>query len=400
MTPDTWYHTVRVSCLPPGMSKEEFGRILSSLPHSNLSDRSQDPNVCFWSLTSPVSGTSQCCIATVTFSRGQNLRHLASKLKEAIGDNGVHVRVEDTFLGPTPLIDPGDLAEIDIIAIHGFDGHAFKSWAAEREPTMWLRDFLPEAIPKARIITYGYAARLLNGQSEASLGELADDLRRMIHMARPGQAVSRSAELNLDGSSANITQKHRPLILIDHDLGGLIIKMALVQASEAKNSDADQAFFVSSYAVVFFGVPQRGFPDKSITAMAKGQPNEKFVRSLVMSSDLQTELRECFNNYFQLPGSQAISLYETMPIHPIKIVIPAESAIFTIAKDNGTSRHLPINANHYDMIRFNDKSSFDYDKFVTELRKGRRGGTTDYSRTIGSRSYEGNHCTCEESDDG
>jgi protein SERAC1 len=44
-----------------------------------------------------------------------------------------------------------------IIAIHGLDGHPQKSWTAPNG-TLWLRDLLPEKLPQARILTYGYDA--------------------------------------------------------------------------------------------------------------------------------------------------------------------------------------------------------------------------------------------------
>ncbi|CCA76699.1 hypothetical protein PIIN_10687, partial [Serendipita indica DSM 11827] len=50
---------------------------------------------------------------------------------------------------------------VDIIAIHGLDGHRLYTWIAETaqsERVMWLQEFLPSDIPHARILTYGYDA--------------------------------------------------------------------------------------------------------------------------------------------------------------------------------------------------------------------------------------------------
>ena len=53
-----------------------------------------------------------------------------------------------------------------VIAITGLGGHAFGSWrsriSAERpvDRPMWLRDFLPQEFPNARIMTYGYDSSL------------------------------------------------------------------------------------------------------------------------------------------------------------------------------------------------------------------------------------------------
>ena len=61
-----------------------------------------------------------------------------------------------------------------MIAITGFGGHAFGSWRArfstERplDRPMWLRDFLPQRFPNARVMTYGYDSRL-RGSNEANI---------------------------------------------------------------------------------------------------------------------------------------------------------------------------------------------------------------------------------------
>ena len=53
-----------------------------------------------------------------------------------------------------------------VIAITGLGGHAFGSWRSRfstecpLDRPMWLRDFLPEIFPDARIMTYGYDSSL------------------------------------------------------------------------------------------------------------------------------------------------------------------------------------------------------------------------------------------------
>lgn len=48
-----------------------------------------------------------------------------------------------------------------VVALHGLDGHAYDQWEyrnGKDERFMWLRDGLPEKVPGARIMTYGYDA--------------------------------------------------------------------------------------------------------------------------------------------------------------------------------------------------------------------------------------------------
>lgn len=115
------------------------------------------------------------------------------------------------FYGFTPLYTPEENVEADVIAITGLAGHAFGSWAASPH-TMWLRDFLPNDIPRARILLYGYDSNLTNSQSRNILTDFSTSFVAKFHTMR---SLSRSED--------------RPIILIGHSLGCLIIKDALTE---------------------------------------------------------------------------------------------------------------------------------------------------------------------------
>lgn len=112
------------------------------------------------------------------------------------------------FYGFTPLYTPEGHIEADIIAITGLAGHAFGSWAAS--PHMWLRDFLPSDIPGARVLLYGYDSNLAGNQSRNILFDFSNNFVAKLYTMR---SLSRSED--------------RPMILIGHSLGCLIIKDAL-----------------------------------------------------------------------------------------------------------------------------------------------------------------------------
>ena len=114
------------------------------------------------------------------------------------------------FYGFTPLYTPEGDIEADIIALTGLAGHAFGSWAAS--PHMWLRDFLPKDLPRARILLYGYDSNLAGSQSKNILTDLSSNFVVKLHTMR---SLSRS--------------EYRPIILIGHSLGCLIIKDALME---------------------------------------------------------------------------------------------------------------------------------------------------------------------------
>ncbi|KAI0116871.1 hypothetical protein F4814DRAFT_265288 [Daldinia grandis] len=98
---------------------------------------------------------------------------------------------------------------VDMLAVHGLGGHPFGSFVHKADGYMWLSDSLPGGIPTARVIIYGYDSGLQDSTSFAGLDDLAGSLYRAI--GRPSRTSGR-----------------KPLILIGHSLGGLLIKEVLV----------------------------------------------------------------------------------------------------------------------------------------------------------------------------
>lgn len=120
------------------------------------------------------------------------------------------LRIDKEFYGFTHLYTPDGHVEADIVAITGSAGHAFGSWAASQHH-MWLRDFLPHDSRQTRILLYGYNPLLANSQSRSII---ADFTSEFIAKSYTRRSQSRS--------------EIRPIILIGHSLGCLIIKAALI----------------------------------------------------------------------------------------------------------------------------------------------------------------------------
>lgn len=55
---------------------------------------------------------------------------------------------------------------------------------------MWLRDFLPEYVPNARILTYGYDSTLFKNNSTASIREFSRNFLEALSSARAETEVS------------------------------------------------------------------------------------------------------------------------------------------------------------------------------------------------------------------
>lgn len=80
--------------------------------------------------------------------------------------------VDSNFFGITLLSGKED-AVVDIIAIPGLGSHAIGGFKAKTGNNVWLRDFLPDDIPTARVLTYGYDTTVAEPNSKYSITDLA-----------------------------------------------------------------------------------------------------------------------------------------------------------------------------------------------------------------------------------
>lgn len=200
-----------------------------------VQDDVTSPTVC--SLVREVHGAS--LTATINFQRiPQPLQGLSSgknwiiPLHHELDRQPASLTVDVGFLGLTTLYTPPEedhqlecvyqyiviitilslTHSSSVIAIPGFGGHSFGSFKERGGSHMWLRDALRFDItnettdrPMARVITYGYESVISNSQSMEDLKDLA------------------AAFYNTVPSH----QKMKPIILIAHSLGGLIVKQVI-----------------------------------------------------------------------------------------------------------------------------------------------------------------------------
>jgi len=91
--------------------------------------------------------------------------------------------------------------------------HAWNTWREPQDDTgrLWLRDDLPKSVPDARIFLYEYDSTAVYGVDRSTFIDKANELLEAIRIKQ-----------NDD--------EHKPLILLGHSLGGLLIEQALVNA--------------------------------------------------------------------------------------------------------------------------------------------------------------------------
>lgn len=137
---------------------------------------------------------------------------------------------------------------VDLVFVHGLNGHPHDSWTSKTTKCFWPVDLLPEVLAsqRPRILTYGYNADVTaftDGASRDSIVSHAETL-----------ASNLAANRNLRDCS------DRPIIFICHSLGGLVVKRALIYCRSLSNERTEhlRSVYVSTFGILFLGTPHNG----------------------------------------------------------------------------------------------------------------------------------------------
>src|ERR1700733_105246 len=267
------------------------------------------------------------------------------------------LEVDREFIGLTPLNTPQEPILANIVAVTGLAGHAFGSWSSSPQH-MWLRDFLPEDIPNVAIYTYGYYSRL---QHALSRNIISDHARRF---------VDRLAYLR-----STTAESPRPLILVGHSLGGLIIKKALCELKNP-NSPYYQPDLVLP-CVIFLGTPHKGLEVDALATLVKQEPSRDIVEELKPDSPTLRDLNDQFG---RLPGQMKIvTFYESAMTPtvqrgpdekwtrtgPAALMVKHDSAVLSVPNEVP----LPCDDNHSELAKLKRGQASNYTSILTHIRK-------------------------------
>ncbi|CAI6284793.1 unnamed protein product [Periconia digitata] len=278
-------------------------------------------------------------VATVTFSRRPSFADKAKvsprdprsfKCWENVQPSCAHVarqiRIDNSFEGLTPLNDVVIHADtVDIVACTGIYGRPFVSWQ-HSEGTMWLRDYLPKDLQNCRILIWGKHSQFHPGPNPSHgvvthyRDSLIDDLCRL-----------RDSGFH----------KHRPLILMGHSFGGILIKAAFVKAHQDYHEIRD-----TIGGLVFFGTPHDGIYVKPWLDIWGENPSQQLIRDLGPGSTLLRNLRE---NFEMADSARKIANYRAIKNH-ILTVLPDIKHYIQYRLQRSTSSLLMAESSELDNI--------------------------------------------------
>ncbi|OBT67691.1 hypothetical protein VE03_03514 [Pseudogymnoascus sp. 23342-1-I1] len=221
-------------------------------------------------------------------------------------DYGMTILAEGTATHSEPLVD--------IVAVQGLGSHPYWTWM--RNDVNWLRDLLPQVVPDARISAWGCNTHYVGRVPQYNLLQCGSSLLRSLDIHR----------------SQN---KTRPLILIGHSFGGIIIKKALINAAIEGSLLCD-----SVVGIVYLGTPHTGTTAataatkilKIVKSMDLAMINISIIQELEKDSSTLFELQS--NMHVRYKGCNVVCFYETVPDSKSRaIIVPQESACLTNSSD-------------------------------------------------------------------
>lgn len=161
--------------------------------------------------------------------------------------NGSHKDSNSPEITPTApygveTLYPCPNADFDICFVHGLTGDRRSTWTADQETSPWPQKLLPSRISRARILTYGYDAYVVQ-KSAVSQNRLSDHARNLL--------------IDLTTYRASSHTSSRPLIFVAHSMGGLVCKAAMLSSRENPELHL-RLLFTHIKGIVFLGTPHRG----------------------------------------------------------------------------------------------------------------------------------------------
>lgn len=264
--------------------------------------------------------------------------------------------------GLKTLADPQN-ASVDICFVHGLTGNRVSTWTANGQDKTWMQLFLPQKLPSARILTYGYDAYIVRGIGKtASSNRLSDHAHNLLN----------DLATDRDGCGAS----SRPLIFVAHSLGGLVCKEVLLIAKDNPEVHL-QSVFSSARGIVFLGTPHQGswmaswanIPARSLGVVIS--TNRSLLNILEESNEFLSSIQQKFLSMIRLLQQNNRQLhvacfYEELPLLAVGLVVPKDSATFP------GYNAMSIHANHRDMVKFGSEDETGFKRVVGELVRWER----------------------------
>ncbi|MCJ1391030.1 hypothetical protein MMC18_003891 [Xylographa bjoerkii] len=264
-------------------------------------------------------------------------------IKESEGEAPAAPKAQSSEYGLKVLHGVEDATVESIIFVHGLTGHREKTWTAKGAERPWPQTLLPQKLPSARIMTFGYDANFIDWKSAVSQNRVSDHAEGLLSTV----ANFRCSDNTND----------RYILFVAHSLGGLVCEDALLMS---RNSSIEyrQKIIDCTRGIAFLGTPHAGSDLSKWARWVTRVPvplismNRKILEPLNRTSGTLGRIEDDFCQMLARINkderrTDVASFYETLEIRGVGMVVPRESAKLS------QYANTPIRANHEGMTKFN-----------------------------------------------
>ncbi|KAH8589025.1 hypothetical protein B0O99DRAFT_726237, partial [Bisporella sp. PMI_857] len=274
------------------------------------------------------------------------------------------------------LFQPNEVEdiELDVVAVHGIAAHPEYTWTHKEKKVNWLNEptMLPAALPKARIMTFGYVSYWFGDDAvRQSVNGIAGKMLQALCHER--------AECGF-----------RPIVFIGHCMGGLVIQQAYKIATLHKEDYPNISDSVTG--VVFLGTPHHGVSNSSglqtqgkiyqTIVQANVQIQDNVLHSIAQDNDVLVSIVHDFTRVVSSQQESAPKLFcffeeKTSKIGKIAGLLDMAPE-FVVGESSGTlSGHMkePLPLDHFAMNTFEDAEDDNYKSVcrqIVNMSKGSR----------------------------
>ncbi|KAL2631080.1 hypothetical protein R1flu_015766 [Riccia fluitans] len=292
-------------------------------------------------------------------------------------------RVYQLFPDPN-LKEAAPSADVEIVLFHGLhmpdsdpEQLFWKTWTMRKDSDkVWPEVLLPNALQKdgkqisPRVLSVKY-------ESRADLGDVGTD-------AGEKKLIVESLVTDLIHLDGPIGQKEGvPVILIGHDLGGLLIKSFVmeVEVTEATEKDDEKRkrlgnFLRNLKAVFFYATPHSGakyYQELADSILSDQHPMLRFMRVLNKET---ARINSDFQTYRQGKAEFKASRFTSNVIHALyktPVTVNGNKRSEQIVKEASARRDndifYSVSGNHFDVCRPKDEKDSAFKILVREIRQ-------------------------------
>lgn len=192
------------------------------------------------SLHIPVVGRHHIGAYVVRISSPQTGQVLLSDVAQVSLNTPKQTRLHMVFPEEGPWAVGWDFAKVDIVFVHDLWGDYKQSWT-NAKGEFWPVDFIRQQYPYARTLSYDYPAQPSFWLDGAETLDLQQRSKNMLDCL-----------LGKDVGS-------RPIVFVGHGMGGILVKVLLVYASnQIVAGDRAHRILLSTVGTVFYSSPHLG----------------------------------------------------------------------------------------------------------------------------------------------